>query len=168
MIFLDSRKALLVNKDCTIGLAAPKKSLWVFYKKCRCRWNDFQSQRKRKLRTMMLSHLSTRHWLFQRGIIYQIDFETEDNRLLYVESSHLFIRQNAIKWIGSTFRAFSILWTRFYFAKRIETHDERRLLLKIKKRRNDAWGRVMQRTLWRSGLGWIQFSIRTVFIISNL
>jgi homogentisate 1,2-dioxygenase len=25
--FLDSRKALL-NKDCTIGLAAPKKSLW--------------------------------------------------------------------------------------------------------------------------------------------
>jgi homogentisate 1,2-dioxygenase len=24
--FLDSRKALLVNKDCTIGLAAPQKS----------------------------------------------------------------------------------------------------------------------------------------------
>jgi homogentisate 1,2-dioxygenase len=28
--FLDSRKALLVNKDCTIGLAAPQKSLGLF------------------------------------------------------------------------------------------------------------------------------------------
>jgi homogentisate 1,2-dioxygenase len=34
MIFLDSRKALLVNKDCTIGLAAPKKSLWEYFIKC--------------------------------------------------------------------------------------------------------------------------------------
>jgi homogentisate 1,2-dioxygenase len=30
MIF-DSRKALLVNKDCTIGLAAPKKSLREYF-----------------------------------------------------------------------------------------------------------------------------------------
>lgn len=36
--FLDSRKAMLVNGDCTIGLAAPRKSLTTyFYKKCRCR-----------------------------------------------------------------------------------------------------------------------------------
>jgi homogentisate 1,2-dioxygenase len=30
--FLDSRKALLVNKDCTIGLAAPQKSRDYFIK----------------------------------------------------------------------------------------------------------------------------------------
>jgi homogentisate 1,2-dioxygenase len=31
--FLDSRKALLVNKDCTIGLAAPQKSLRDYFYK---------------------------------------------------------------------------------------------------------------------------------------
>jgi homogentisate 1,2-dioxygenase len=34
--FLDSRKALLVNKDCTIGLAAPQKSLRDYFLKCGC------------------------------------------------------------------------------------------------------------------------------------
>jgi homogentisate 1,2-dioxygenase len=33
--FLDSRKALLVNKDCTIGLAAPQKSLRDYFYKMR-------------------------------------------------------------------------------------------------------------------------------------
>jgi homogentisate 1,2-dioxygenase len=32
--FLDSRKAF-VNKDCTIGLAAPQKSLWTIFIKMR-------------------------------------------------------------------------------------------------------------------------------------
>ena len=31
--FLDSRKPMLVNKDCTIGLAAPKKSLRSYFYK---------------------------------------------------------------------------------------------------------------------------------------
>jgi homogentisate 1,2-dioxygenase len=67
---------------------------------------------------------------------------------------------NAIKWIGSTFRAFSILRTRFYFAKRIETHDEkRRLSYQNKKRRNDAWGSLCNATFDVVGW-WIQFSIR--------
>jgi homogentisate 1,2-dioxygenase len=62
--------------------------------------------------------------LFTRIIIYQIEFETEENRLFYVESFAPFIHQNAIKRVGTAFRA-PPLRARLYFANELETHDEK-------------------------------------------
>jgi homogentisate 1,2-dioxygenase len=51
--FLDSRKDMLVNKDCIIGLAAPKKSLRdYFYKNADADEMLFIHKGKGKLRTM--------------------------------------------------------------------------------------------------------------------
>jgi homogentisate 1,2-dioxygenase len=52
--------------------------------------------------------------IIPRGIIYQIQFDTEDNRLFYVESFALFTPQNAIKRVGQHLEH-SLLRARFYF-----------------------------------------------------
>jgi homogentisate 1,2-dioxygenase len=44
--------------------------------------------------------------------------------LFYVESFAPFYTQNAIKRVGTTFRAL-LLRARFYFANELETHDEK-------------------------------------------
>ena len=52
--FLESRKDMLVNKDCIIGLAAPKKSLRsYFYKNADADEMIFIHKGSGKLRTMM-------------------------------------------------------------------------------------------------------------------
>jgi homogentisate 1,2-dioxygenase len=58
-------------------------------------------------------------------MIYQIDFETSENRLFYVESFAPFTHQNVIKRIGQHLRTSAVLRAWFYFAKRVRTHDEK-------------------------------------------
>ena len=88
--YLQSRIPILLNDDCTISLAAPKKSLdSYFYKNAAADEVIFIHKGSGVLRTMMgMIHFSYGDYLvIPRGVIYQIDFETEDNRLLVVESS---------------------------------------------------------------------------------
>ena len=80
---------MLVNKDCTIGLAAPRQSLRnYFYKNADADEMIFIHKGKGKLRTMMgnIAFDYGDYLIIPRGIIYQIDFETTENRLFYVES----------------------------------------------------------------------------------
>ena len=87
--FLDSRKALLINKDCTIGLAAPRKSLTTYYyKNADADELIFIHKGSGTLRTLMgnIPFEYGDYLLIPRGIIYQITFDTEDNRLLLLES----------------------------------------------------------------------------------
>ena len=88
--YLQSRIPILLNEECTISLAAPKKSLdSYFYKNAGADEVIFIHKGSGVLRTMMGTiHFSYGDYLvIPRGIIYQIDFETEDNRLLLIESS---------------------------------------------------------------------------------
>jgi hypothetical protein len=95
------------------------------------KWFSF-TMVKGKLRTMIGGHPI---WVwrlpdsFQEGLSIKLILKHQSIAWLSKSFANAFIRQNAIKWIGSTFRAFSILWTRLYFChKRIETHWwERRL-----------------------------------------
>jgi homogentisate 1,2-dioxygenase len=57
-------------------------------------------------------------------MIYQIDFDTEENRLFYVESFP-FYTQKDIKRIRTTFRAFAICERDFILPNELETHDEK-------------------------------------------
>lgn len=88
--FLESRKTLLVNHDCAIGLAAPTKSQAdYFYKNADCDEMIFIHKGKGTLKTFMgdINFEYGDYLIIPRGMIYQIHFETTDNRLLFCEST---------------------------------------------------------------------------------
>ena len=77
--FLESRKAMLVNSDCIIGLAAPQKSLRsYFYKNADADELLFIHRGKGTLRTMMgnIAFEYGDYLIIPRGMIYQIDFDS--------------------------------------------------------------------------------------------
>jgi homogentisate 1,2-dioxygenase len=87
--FLQSRKTLLVNSDCAIGLAAPKKSQEeYFYKNADSDEMLFIHKGRGTLKTMMgdIPFEYGDYLIIPRGMIYQVHFEDSDNRLLFLES----------------------------------------------------------------------------------
>lgn len=87
--FLESRKIVLFNNDLNISLAAPKSSLRsYFYKNADADEVIFVHHGSGTLRTMLgnLKFGYGDYLVIPRGMIYQIDFDTEDNRLLITES----------------------------------------------------------------------------------
>ena len=89
--FLDSRHPILINNDCHISLAAPSKSVEdYFYKNTDADELIFIHEGSGTLKTM-LGNLDFKYGdyiVIPRGIIYQIDFNDENNRLFIVESFH--------------------------------------------------------------------------------
>jgi len=78
-----------VNNDCYISLAAPKTSLRnYFYKNADADEVLFIHKGSGTLRTMMgnIKFSYGDYLVIPRGIIYQIDFDSEDNRLFIIES----------------------------------------------------------------------------------
>jgi homogentisate 1,2-dioxygenase len=87
--YLNSRKALLVNNDCHIVLAAPQQSLTTyFYKNADADELIFIHEGTGKLLTQygQLPFSYGDYIVIPRGTIYQIHFDTPENRLLIVES----------------------------------------------------------------------------------
>ena len=87
--YLISRIPVLVNNDCYISLAAPIKSLReYFYKNADADEVLFIHKGTGTLRTMMgnIKFSYGDYLVIPRGIIYQIDFDTKDNRLFIIES----------------------------------------------------------------------------------
>ena len=87
--FLDSRKPVLVNNDCHIVLASPRKSMEnYFYKNADADEMIFIHEGTGKLLTQYgeIEFGYGDYLIIPRGSIYQIKFDTEDNRLFIVES----------------------------------------------------------------------------------
>jgi homogentisate 1,2-dioxygenase len=87
--FLESRKTVLFNNDCHIVLASPKKSLTeYFYKNTDSDEVIFIHEGTGKLRTHLgnIDFEYGDYLVIPRGMIYQIDFDSEQNRLFIVES----------------------------------------------------------------------------------
>ncbi|MFN8711900.1 MAG: homogentisate 1,2-dioxygenase [Bacteroidota bacterium] len=136
--FLESRTDLLVNSDCILGLAAPTKSLRnYFYKNADADEMLFVHRGKGKLRTMMgnIDFEYGDYLVIPRGMIYQIDFETSDNRLLYVESPHPFYTPKRYKSSSGQLLEHSPFCERdFKLPSELETYDEKGdFIIKIKK-----------------------------------
>jgi homogentisate 1,2-dioxygenase len=136
--FLESRKDMLVNKDCIIGLAAPKKSLRnYFYKNADADEMIFIHKGSGKLRTMMgnINFEYGDYLIIPRGMIYQIDFNSEDNRIFYVESYAPFYTPKRYKNESGQHLEHSPFCERdFKLPSEIETYDEKGdFLIKIKK-----------------------------------
>ncbi len=87
--YLESRTPLMLNNDCIIGMAAPKQSTTdYFYKNADADEILFVHKGKGTLKTMMgdISFEYGDYLIIPRGMIYQLHFDTTDNRILYVES----------------------------------------------------------------------------------
>lgn len=102
--FLESRKIVLTNSDCHIVLAAPRKSTTdYFYKNTDSDEMIFIHQGSGKLRTIYgnLDFKYGDYLIVPRGIIYKIDFDTEENRLFIVEShAPIYTPKQYRNWFG--------------------------------------------------------------------
>lgn len=168
--FLDSRKALLVNKDCTIGLAAPKDSLTeYFYKNADADEMIFIHKGSGKLRTMMgnINFEYGDYLIIPRGMIYQIQFDTEENRLFYVESFAPFYTPKRYKNESGQLLEHSPFCERdFKLPTELETHDEKGdFTIKIKK--EGMMHEVVYATHPFDVVGWDGYNFPYAFSIHN-
>ena len=136
--FLDSRKTLFVNNDCTIGLAAPRKSLTTyFYKNADADEMIFIHKGSGTLRTFMgnIPFEYGDYLVIPRGMIYQIEFDSEDNRLLYMESfAPIFTPKRYKSSSGQLLEHAPFCERDFKLPTQLETHDEKGdFTIKIKK-----------------------------------
>lgn len=91
--YLQSRKAILVNNDCHIVLAAPQQSMQdYFYKNADADEMIFVHEGSGRVKTCYgeLSFGYGDYIVLPRGTIYQIEFTDAHNRLFIVESFHPF------------------------------------------------------------------------------
>lgn len=87
--YLTARKAVLVNNDCHIVLAAPRQSMTAyFYKNADADEVIFVHEGNGTLKTQYgnLDFSYGDYLVIPRGTIHQIEFATENNRLFIVES----------------------------------------------------------------------------------
>lgn len=88
--FLESRTYMLFNNDLSIALAAPSRSLReYFYKNADADEMIFVHKGSGTLRTFLgnLPFGYGDYLIVPRGMIYQIEFDTTENRLFIVESN---------------------------------------------------------------------------------
>lgn len=87
--YLSSRTALFVNDDLHIGLAAPKKGTQnYFFKNADADEMIFVHQGSGYLRSMYgrMDFAYGDYLVIPRGTVYEIHFDSDENRLLYIES----------------------------------------------------------------------------------
>lgn len=87
--YLSSRTALFVNDDLHIGLAAPKKGTQnYFFKNADADEMIFVHHGSGYLRSMYgrMDFAYGDYLVIPRGTVYEIHFDSDENRLLYIES----------------------------------------------------------------------------------
>lgn len=136
--FLESRKTVLFNNDLNIVLSAPKDSLKdYFYKNADADEMIFVHQGTGTLRTMLgnIKFGPGDYLVVPRGIIYQILFDTESNRLFIVESfSPILTPKRYRNNFGQLMEHSPFCERDLRTPEKLETHDEKgEFLIKIKK-----------------------------------
>ncbi|WP_343747059.1 homogentisate 1,2-dioxygenase [Fluviicola sp.] len=126
--FLESREIVLFNNDLNIALAAPKKSMTTyFYKNADADEVIFIHEGSGKLRTMMgnIPFSYGDYLVVPRGMIYQIEFDTEQNRLFIVESfSPIYTPRNYRNNFGQLLEHSPYCERDLRGPSELETHDE--------------------------------------------
>lgn len=87
--YLESRTPMLFNSDVILSLAAPRKSMDdYFYKNADADEMLFVHQGKGTLKTLLgnIPFGYGDYLIVPRGMIYQIEFDTDENRLLILDS----------------------------------------------------------------------------------
>lgn len=126
--FLDSREIVLFNNDLNIAVAAPRKSMQTyFYKNADADEVIFIHEGSGKLRTMMgnIPFSYGDYLVVPRGMIYQMEFETEKNRLFIVESfSPVYTPRNYRNNFGQLLEHSPFCERDLRAPSELETHDE--------------------------------------------
>ncbi|PCE65977.1 homogentisate 1,2-dioxygenase [Sediminicola luteus] len=136
--FLESRKVVLFNGDCHIAVAAPRKSMTdYFYKNTDADELIFVHKGTGTLKTMLgeIPFEYGDYLLVPRGMIYQIHFDAEDNRLLITESySPIYTPKRYRNWFGQHLEHSPFCERDFKLPQNLRTYDEfGDFTLKIKK-----------------------------------
>lgn len=87
--FLEARVPIFFNNDVVFGVAAPRKSMTdYFYKNGQCDEMLFIHRGTGTLKTTVgdIPFVPGDYLIIPRSTIYQIEFDAEDNRLLYLEA----------------------------------------------------------------------------------
>jgi homogentisate 1,2-dioxygenase len=136
--FLESRKVVMFNNDLHISVAAPTSTMSsYFYKNADADEVIFVHQGTGKLRTLLgnLTFGYGDYLVIPRGMIYQIEFDTPENRLLIIDSFSPIVTPHRYR------NEFGQLLEHSPFCERdirrpqdLETHDELgEFTMKIKK-----------------------------------
>jgi homogentisate 1,2-dioxygenase len=168
--FLESRKTVLLNSDCHIGLAAPTESLTnYFYKNADADELIFIHKGKGKLRTFLgnINFEYGDYLIIPRGMIYQIEFETSENRLFYVESFATFYTPKRYKSSSGQLLEHSPFCERdFKLPTELETYDQKGdFIIKIKK--EGMMHEVLYATHPFDVVGWDGYNFPYGFSIHN-
>jgi homogentisate 1,2-dioxygenase len=136
--FLKSRKVILFNNNCQISLSSPTKSLKeYFYKNTDSDEVIFIHKGSGKLRTFLgnIDFKYGDYLVIPRGVIYQIDFNEENNRLFIVESkSPVYTPKRYRNWFGQHLESSPYCERDLHPPNELETFDEiGDFLIKIKK-----------------------------------
>ncbi len=168
--FLESREIVLFNNDLNIALAAPTESLTsYFYKNADADEVIFIHEGSGVLRTLLgnIPFSYGDYLVIPRGMIYQINFETSQNRLFIVESFSPIVTPKRYR------NGFGQLLEHSPFCERdlrapevLETHDEKGdFLIKIKK--ENTLHEVVYATHPFDVAGWDGFNFPYAFSIHD-
>jgi len=136
--FLDARKVLMLNSDVHIGLAAPRKSMTdYFYKNSEADELIFIHKGSGTLKTLLgnIPFEYGDYLIIPKGVIYQFHFDTEDNRLFFLESfSPIYTPKRYRNQFGQMLEHSPFCERDFKLPSTIESHDQKGdFLIKVKK-----------------------------------
>ncbi len=136
--YLESRTPVLTNSDCTIILAAPRKSVTeYFYKNTDADELIFVHKGSGTLKTFLgnIPFAYGDYLLVPRGVIYQLEFNDTDNRLFIVESNHpIYTPKRYRNWFGQLLEHSPFCERDIRKPQALETHNETvSFLMKVKK-----------------------------------
>jgi homogentisate 1,2-dioxygenase len=102
--YVDSRTPVLVNNDCYIELASPRKSMVdYFYKNADADEVIFIHKGEGQLKTQLgvIDFSYGDYLVIPRGMIYQLNFEGSDNKLFIIQSFHpIYTPKRYRNWFG--------------------------------------------------------------------
>ena len=136
--YLESRNPILVNSDVYIELSAPQASMKdYFYKNADADEVIFVHRGSGKLRTQLgnIDFAYGDYLVIPRGMIYQLEFNDDDNRLLIIQSFHpVYTPKRYRNWFGQLLEHSPFCERDMRPPSELETHNEEgEFLIKIKK-----------------------------------
>ncbi|MFM8242626.1 MAG: homogentisate 1,2-dioxygenase [Crocinitomicaceae bacterium] len=136
--FIASRTPVLVNSDCYIELASPKTSMTdYFYKNADADEVIFIHRGSGQLKTQLgvIDFSYGDYLVVPRGMIYQLHFNEEDNKLFIVQSFHpIYTPKRYRNWFGQLLEHSPYCERDIRPPHKLETIDEEgSFLIRIKK-----------------------------------
>ena len=168
--YLESRKTLFVNNNLHIGLAAPKEfSSSYFYKNADADEMLFIHIGSGTLKTMYgsIDFKYGDYLIIPRGTIYQIDFDTKENRLLYVESfSPIVTPKQYRNNFGQLLEHSPFCERDFRLPTNLQTHDEKGAFKVLIKKQGVLWEYIYNNHPF-DVVGWDGFNYPYAFSIHD-